>query len=130
MSLGPSTGQPARERRDLEWPETVMLQPTHVRFEELTQIRHPVFQHGDAVDAHAPGEALILLGIEPAIAQHVGMDHAAAQNLQPVLAFAEADFAALAPALDVDLHRGFGERKERRPEAHFYCRHFEECLAE
>src|SRR5947209_18113151 len=58
------------------------------------------------------------------------MNHAAAQNLEPILTFAETDFAAFAPALNVDFHRRLSERKERRPEAHLHGRHFEERLAE
>ena len=94
------------------------------------QVRHAVFQHRDAVDAHAPGEALVLVGIEPAIAQHVRVHHAAAENLQPVLALAEADLALVAAALDVDLERGLGEREEGRAEAHLHVVDLEEGLAE
>ncbi len=45
------------------------------------------------------------------------MDHAAAQDLQPVLAGADLELAALARAADVDLRRGLGEGKEGGPEA-------------
>ena len=107
-----------------------MRQPAHVGLEEGAQIVDAVFQHGDAVDAHAPGEALVLVRIEAAIAQHVRMHHAAAQNLEPVIAFAEPDFALVAAALDIDFHRRLGERKERRPEAHLDGIDFEEGLAE
>jgi len=48
----------------------------------------------------------------PQARSNIRMHHAAAENLQPVLAFAETDFALVAPALDIDLERGFGERKE------------------
>src|SRR6202020_2995228 len=58
------------------------------------------------------------------------MHHAAAENLQPVLALAEADFALVAAALDVHLERRLGEREERRPEAHIDVVALEECLAE
>src|SRR5262245_7050949 len=58
------------------------------------------------------------------------MHHAAAENFHPVLALAEPDLALVAPALDVDLERGFGERKERRPEAHLDLVDLEERLAE
>ncbi len=58
------------------------------------------------------------------------MHHAAAENFEPVLAFAEADLAAGAAALDVDLHRGRGEGKEARPETHPDLRDLEERLAE
>ena len=40
----------------------------------------------------------------------VAGDPAAA--VSALLPFAETDFAALAPALDIDFHRRFGERKE------------------
>ena len=58
------------------------------------------------------------------------MHHAAAENLQPVVAFAEADLALVAAALDVDFERRLGEREERRPEAHLHIVDLEERLAE
>src|SRR4051812_13119321 len=125
-----SCTQSASERREVERTEAVMREPAHVGLEEGAQVRHPVFQHGDAVDSHAPGEALIFVGIEAAIAQHVRMHHSTAENLQPVVALAEPDLALVAPALDVDLKRGFGEREERRAEAHLDLIDLEECLAE
>src|SRR5215468_7922352 len=97
-----------------------MGEPAHVGLEERTKIRHAVFEHGDAIDPQPPSEALILVGIEPAIAQHVGMHHAAAENLHPVVAFAESDLALVASTLNVDLERGLGEWKERRAEAHLH----------
>src|SRR5882757_7378058 len=107
-----------------------MAEPAHVAVEKLAQIGHAVFQHRDAVDAHAPGKALIDIGIDAAGAQHVRVHHAATENLEPILAFAETDFALVAPALDVDLERGLGEREERRPEAHVDVIDLEERLAE
>src|SRR4029078_8271162 len=82
-----------------------------------------VFQHGDAVDPHSPGEALVALAIEAAITDDVGGDHAAAQDFQPVVALAEADLVALAAAADVDLHRRLGEGKVGGPEAHLSLVH-------
>src|SRR5438034_6220100 len=58
------------------------------------------------------------------------MHHAAAEDLHPVLALAEPDLALVAPALDVDLERGLGEREERRAEAHLDLIDLEERLAE
>src|SRR3954464_12248633 len=58
------------------------------------------------------------------------MHHAAAENFQPILTFAKADFAPVAPALNVDFERGFGERKERRPETHLHLVDLEEGFAE
>src|SRR6185369_11406435 len=108
----------------------VMVEPADVALEQLAQIGDAVFQHRDAVDAHPPGKALIDVGIDAAGAQHVRMHHAAAENLEPVLAFAKANLTLVAPALDVDLERGLGERKERRPEPHVDVVDLEECLAE
>src|ERR1043165_3114365 len=107
-----SRTQSSRQRRPVERTKAVMRQPTDIGLEEGAQVRHAVFEHRDAVDAHAPGEALVLVGIEPAIAQHVRMHHAAAENFHPILAFAEADLALIAAVLDVDLKRGLGEREE------------------
>src|SRR5665213_3159165 len=124
------TGLIPRQRREIERPETVLREPARVGLEEGAQVVHAVFQHGDAVDAHAPGKALVLIGIEPAIAQHVRMHHAAAENFQPILAFAETNFALVALALDVDFHRRLGEGKERWTKAHLDAVDFEEGLAE
>src|ERR1700716_2783980 len=125
-----SRTQPSRQRRDVERLEAVMGEPAHVAFEQLPQIGDAVFQHRDAVDAHAPGKALVGVGIDAAGAQHIRMHHAAAENLQPVLAFAETDFALVAPALDIDFERRLGERKKRRPESHVDVIDLEERLAE
>src|SRR3979411_29498 len=106
-----------------------MVEPAHVALEQLAQVGHAVFQHRDAVDAHAPRKTLIEVGIDAAGPQHVRMHHAAAENLQPVLALTEADIALLAAALDVDLERWLGERKERGPEPHVDVIDLEERLA-
>src|SRR4030081_1647803 len=125
-----SRTQPPRQGRDVERLEAVVAEPAHVALEQLAQVGHAVFEHRDAIDAHAPGKALIDVGIDAAGAQHVRVHHAAAQNLEPVLAFAEADLALVAPALDVDLERGLGERKERGAESHVDVIDLEERLAE
>src|SRR6516164_5894446 len=107
-----SRAQPSGQSRPVERTKTVMRQPTDVGLEESAQIRHAVFEHRDAVDAHAPSEALVLVGIEPAIAQHVRMHHAATENFHPILAFAKPDLAPVAAVLDVELERRLGEREE------------------
>src|SRR5690348_2566279 len=107
-----------------------MRQPAHVAVEQLAQITHAVFEHGDAIDAHAPGKALVDVGIDVAGAQNIWMHHAAAENLQPILALAKADFALVATALDVDFQRRLREREERRAEAHVDVVDLEEGLAE
>src|SRR5262249_19492366 len=73
--------QAAGGGRKVERAEAVMGEPAHVGLEEGAQIRHAVFEHGDAIDPQPPGEALVFVGVEAAIAQHVGMHHAAAENL-------------------------------------------------
>src|ERR1700720_4362516 len=95
-----------------------MREPAPVALEQFPQVGHAVFQHRDAIDAHAPGKTLIDVGIDAAGAQYVRMHHAAAEDLQPVLALAETDLALVAPALDIDLERRLSERKERRTESH------------
>src|SRR6478752_125767 len=107
-----------------------MGQPSHVRFEECAQVMHAIFEHGDAVYPHAPGKTLVLVGVESAIPQHIGMNHPAAQNFQPVVAFAKTNFTFVALALDVDLKRRLGKRKERRTETHLDVVDFEKRLAE
>src|SRR5262245_5365876 len=129
-SLDHSSAQPSCKRRHLEWAEAVVLEPAHVAFEEGAQVRHPVFQHGDAIDPHAPRKALELVWIDAAVFQHIGMHHPATENLQPILAFAETDAVLVAPALDVDLERRLGEREIRRAEAHLDVIDLEERLAE
>src|SRR5512143_1581220 len=107
-----------------------MRKPTHVSLEEGTQVVHAVLEHRDAVDPHAPGKALIFVGIEPAIVQYVRVHHSAAEDFKPVFTFAEANFTLVALALDVDFERRLGEREERRAEAHLHTVDLEEGLAE
>ena len=45
------------------------------------------------------------------------MDHAAAEDLQPVVALADHELVLAAPAADIHLGRWLGEREERRAEA-------------
>src|SRR3990170_2657914 len=124
------TAQTPSKRGDSERREAVMLEPAEIAREEGAQIRHAVFQHGDAVDAEAEGEALIAFGIEPHIAQHVGMHHAAAENLEPLIALANADLVTHFGVADIDFHRRLGEREIARAEAHFHLWHLEEGFAE
>src|ERR1700727_727310 len=133
-----STSRPTRGRGstislrggEVERLEAIVINPAQVRIEKVAQVRQAVFEHRQAIEADPPGETLINLGIDAAIGQHVGMDHAAAQDFEPILAFAEADFVARAAALDVDLERGRREWKKARAQAHANAGRFEERLAE
>src|SRR5277367_2338660 len=125
-----SPTQSSSQRRDVERLEAIVIDPAQVRVEEVAQIRQAVFEHRQAVEADAPGEALIDLRVEAAIREHIGMDHAAAEDFEPILALAEADLPARTAALDVDFERRRGEGEKARAEAHADMRHFEERLAE
>src|SRR5262245_14556201 len=101
MARHPSRAQAAGQRRQVERTEAVVREPTRVGFEKGAQVRHAVLEHGDAVDPHAPGEALVDVGIDAAVAQHVRVHHSAAEDLHPVLALAEAHLVLAPAALDV-----------------------------
>ncbi|MNZ49220.1 hypothetical protein D3C78_669810 [compost metagenome] len=122
--------QTAEQRRHVERAEAVMVHPADIGVEEIAQIRHAVFQHGDAVEAHAPGKALIFIRVQPTGAQHVRVHHAAAEDFHPVLAFAELDDGAGTVALDIHLEARLREGEERRAKAHDDTVDLEEGLAE
>src|ERR1700749_817849 len=72
-------------------------QKPHISRVELADFADAVLHHGDALDAHAEGEAGDLLRIVGGLlfrgeGEDAGIDHAAAQQLDPagVLAFAAA----------------------------------------
>src|SRR5262249_32797018 len=123
-------GQAGGEGGDGERREAVMPEPAEIAREESAPVGHAVFQHGDAVDAEAEGEALIAVRIKPDILEHVGMHHAAAENLEPIGAFADPKLVAHLGVADVDLHRRLGEGEVARAESHLHMRHLEERLAE
>src|SRR5215813_12640589 len=75
-------------------------------------------------------EAVVLVWIDAAVLEHVRMHHPAAEDLHPVLAFAETHLVLALAALDIGFERGLGERKERGPEAHLDPVDLEKRLAE
>ena len=105
-----------------------MAQPAHIGLVEGPQVGHAVFEHGDALDAHAEREALPLARVQSAIGQHAGMHHPRAQNFQPVGPLA--DLAGLAVPADIDLHRRLGEGEVAGAEAHRQVGHGEEATQE
>ena len=58
-------------------------------------------------------------GFDAAGLQHLGVDHAGAEDLEPVVAFADLERAALPRAADVDLAEGSVNGKVRGAEAQF-----------
>ena len=96
-----------------------LAQEAQVVLVELAQIVDAVAQHREPVRPHAEREALVLLRIDADGAQHVRVHLARAGDLEPAVAEAH-----------VDLGRGLGERKERRPEAHLEVVALEEVAQE
>src|SRR4051812_40163686 len=95
--------------RDVQRGKAVVAQPAQVGLEKGSEVGNAVFEHRYAVDAHAEGETLKFLRVEPGGAQHLRVYHPAAQDFEPVTALADNELVARAPAPDVHLGRGFGE---------------------
>ena len=93
-----------------------MAQPAQIAVEEGAQVVHAVFEHRQPVDAGAEGEALPYIGIEPAIGDHFGVDHARAEQLHPMIGAAEHAPALLHMEADIDLGRRLGEREIGGPQ--------------
>src|SRR6185503_14154709 len=73
-----------------------LLQEAHVVGVELTDVVHAVAHQGQPVDAEPEGEPAPLLGVVAHGPEHVGVDHAAAAQLQPARLAAGATPPALA----------------------------------
>ena len=87
-----------------------LVEETHVVLEIEAQVFHAVFEHRDAFNTHAEGEARVFFGVYAVCPQYVGVNHAAAHDFEPAGTLAHR--AALAPAevaRYVDLGRRFGE---------------------
>src|ERR1700730_3642031 len=100
-----------------------LFQKSHIAGVELADFADTVLHHGDAFYAHAKGEAAdffcVVGGLLPGgEGEHSGVDHAAAQKLDPagLLAFTAAP-AATEDATDLHIGRRLGERKERGEKA-------------
>ena len=89
-----------------------LLEELQVVLEHQTDVVDAVLQHGDTLDADAESEAGVLVRVDIAVLQHLAVDNAAAQHLDPAGVLAQR--AALAVALKaahVHLHAGLGERE-------------------
>ena len=81
----------------------------------VLQVGQVVAQGRDALGANTKGEAGVLLGVDAAVDQDVGVDHAAAQDLDPAAVLAEvAALAAAHVAAHVHLAGRLGEGEEVR----------------
>ena len=95
-----------------------LLEELQVVLEHQADVVDAIFQHGDALDADAKGEAGVLIRVDVAVLQNLAVDDAAAQNFDPAGVLAQG--AALAVALeaaDIDLDAGLGEREVGRAQA-------------
>ncbi len=65
-----------------------LAQESDVVFEEHAQVADAVLEHGHPLHAHAEGEPGVGLRVVAHASKHVGIDHAAAQDLHPARALA------------------------------------------
>ena len=88
--------------------------------QQQTQVRDVVLEACNALDTHAERETRVDFGIDAAHLEHVGVNHAATENLEPARALAHAaTFAMAYTARHIDLCRRLGEREVVRTEARF-----------
>src|SRR5947207_15793484 len=95
----------------LEHPQIILEQRPDVWDAEL--------DHRAAVQAQSEGESAPLLGIDADVAQHLRVNHPAAEDLHPAGLRADAAAGALAvEARHVDFRGRLGEREEARAHPH------------
>ena len=74
-----------------------LAEEADVVFEVVAEVFDLPLEHGDALDAHTEGEAAVDFGIDAGGTEDVGVDHAAAENLEPAGTLADvAAFAVVA----------------------------------
>lgn len=94
-----------------------LAEHAEVVFEEQPDIVYFVTQQHRSVHPHAESVAGPCLGIDSAVAHHVGMNHAAAHDFKPSGFFADpAPLTSAEIAGDIYLRGWFGEREEARSE--------------
>ena len=59
-------------------------------FGEQPDVVDAIAEHGEALDAHAPGVAGVDFRVDAAVFENFGMDHAGADDFKPAGVFAEA----------------------------------------
>ena len=83
----------------LQLRQLKLLQELQVVLEEQPQVVDAVFQHGDALHAHAESETRVFLRVNAAGDEDIGVAHATAEDFNPtrvltdVAAFAATDVA-------------------------------------
>src|SRR2546422_3618699 len=71
-------------------PSLELLQEPDVTLEEQLDVGNVILDHCEAVGAQAEGPARITVGIDAAVAEHFGVDHAAAHQFNPAAPLAHA----------------------------------------
>src|SRR5258707_5109081 len=96
-----------------------LSQEAHIVLEKDLDVVDAVLEHGQAIHAHAEGEAANFLRVVVHEAINGGIDHARAEEFDPAGAFALAagctggscSATAAKNARDIELHGRFGGRK-------------------
>src|SRR5581483_8584565 len=104
---------------------TELSQESQVVLKKQPNVVDAVLEHGDALHAHAEGEAGDLFRIVADESKNRRIDHAGAEDFEPAGGFAhaarlsvlESAAAAADDALNVDLGARLGKRKKARPKA-------------
>ena len=93
------------------------MQESNVVLIEQTDIVDLEAAHNHTLQTDAEGVAGVFIRVDAAHLKHLGVNHAAAEDLDPALALAErAAFTVAAVALDIHLRRRLGEREVMRTE--------------
>src|SRR5437867_4766259 len=96
-----------------------LLQHAHVVLEQRADVRDVVLDHRGAVESESERESAPHIGIDPYVAQHLRMNHSAAEDLHPAREGAGvASLAATKHARHVDFRRWLREGEVARTHAH------------
>lgn len=60
-----------------------LFQKPHITALQKSHIFNPVFEHDEAGESKSKGKPLIFFGINFSFFEHIGVNHARAENLQP-----------------------------------------------
>ena len=60
-----------------------LLKETTVVFGEHSEVVDLIFEVGDALHTHSEGETAVDFRVDAARVEHIGIDHAASENLDP-----------------------------------------------
>src|SRR5579863_3048416 len=111
-----------------------LLQESYVTLKKQLNVVDTIFQERQTIHAHTESKSGNLLRVVSVVLhefEHVGIDHAAAENFDPSSLLAGTARGIIRPALaaaaadearNIQFRAGLGERKERRPEMRLHAR--------